>query len=203
MGFWNKEEEGAASVADEKDADRKSAGATSKTPQPKKVASKASSGSSTDSVRSALGKGTVIQGKLSFDTPVRIDGKLGGEVFSTDTLIVGADGRVDAQIKVKNLIVLGTVKGSVVATGRVELQGGSSLEGNISAPSIVIEETANFNGKCEMHRGEPTSKAAPVASTRITKKGDKSAISSKSSNGQVSTQTEIVPTKDGEEASLH
>lgn len=101
-------------------------------------------------VRSALGPGTVIQGKLSFDTPVRIDGKLSGEIFSTKALIVGAQGWIDAQITVAAFIVQGKVKGNITATEKVELFNGAQVEGDIVAPAIVIHEGAIFNGSMKM-----------------------------------------------------
>lgn len=101
-------------------------------------------------IRSALGPGTVIQGKLSFDTPVRIDGKLSGEVFSSKALIVGTSGSVEAQIEASVLIVQGIVKGNVVASERIEIAKGGRLEGDICSPVLVVEEGASFSGGCSM-----------------------------------------------------
>lgn len=97
-------------------------------------------------VRSALSEGTVVNGKLSFDATVRIDGRLKGEIFSSKTLIVGAGGEVDADITVASLIVFGAVKGMVKASDRVELLAGANLEGEVISPVLVVAEGANFNG---------------------------------------------------------
>lgn len=101
-------------------------------------------------VRSALSKGTVIQGKLSFDTPVRIDGKLSGEVYSSDALIVGPDGKIDADIKVKTLVVIGTVTGVVRATESIEILAGGNVTGEIITPSLSLQEGGKLNGRCWM-----------------------------------------------------
>lgn len=101
-------------------------------------------------LRSALGVGTLIQGRLSFDTPVRIDGKLSGEVFSSEALIVGSSGVVDASLEVASLIVLGTVKGKVKASQRVEVYSGGRLEAEVVSPLLKIEDGAHFGGKCSM-----------------------------------------------------
>lgn len=100
--------------------------------------------------RSALGEGTVIQGKLSFDTPVRIDGRLSGEILSSRALIVGASGRVDATIEAATLIILGHVSGKVSATERVELWAGAKLEGTVRTPVLVVQEGSVFSGSTEM-----------------------------------------------------
>lgn len=109
-------------------------------------------------LRSVLGPGTVIQGKLSFDTPVRIDGKLGGEVFSTKALIVGPTGVVDARLEVASLIVMGKVNGSVKATEKIEVFAGGVLSADIQTASLVIDNGI-FNGVCKM---ESSSRIANV-----------------------------------------
>lgn len=105
-------------------------------------------------VRSALGDGTVIQGKLSFDTPVRIDGKLTGEIFSSKALIVGKTGVIDAKVEVACLIILGKVKGDIKATQLIELWEGGSLEGTIETERFTMEEGSLFNGRCKMKAGQ-------------------------------------------------
>lgn len=100
-------------------------------------------------VRSVLSSGTVINGKLSFDTPVRIDGKLTGEVFSSKTLIVGPTGQIDADIQVEGLIVLGGVSGHVKATKGIEVYAGGNLNADIEAGTLAIED-GTFNGSCKM-----------------------------------------------------
>ncbi|MFM1847623.1 MAG: hypothetical protein RL417_1097 [Pseudomonadota bacterium] len=101
-------------------------------------------------LRSALGPGTVIQGKLSFDTPVRIDGKLSGEIFSSQAIIVGAGGSVEGEIEVASLIVLGVVKGNVLAHERIEVLQGGRLEADFSAPVFTMEDGGSFNGRASM-----------------------------------------------------
>lgn len=100
-------------------------------------------------LRSALGPGTVIQGKLSFDTPVRIDGKLSGEIFSSQAIIVGATGSVEGDIDVASLVVLGVVRGKVRAQ-RVEVLKGGRLEADFTSPVFTIEDGGSFNGRAAM-----------------------------------------------------
>lgn len=101
-------------------------------------------------IRSALGPGTVIQGRLSFDTTVRIDGRLSGDIFSSKSLIVGPSGQVDAQVEAVSLIVLGSVKGKIKVSERVEVWAGGCLDGEVSTPVLVVEEGANFAASCKM-----------------------------------------------------
>ncbi|NLF25050.1 MAG: polymer-forming cytoskeletal protein [Deltaproteobacteria bacterium] len=101
-------------------------------------------------VSMVLGAGTVIEGKLNFDSHVRIEGRLGGEIFSAKAVIVAPGGEVEATIETEHLLVLGRVKGDVLATQSIEIYPGGRLDGDVSAPNLVIKEGAVFNGQCSM-----------------------------------------------------
>lgn len=98
-------------------------------------------------VRSALGPGTVIEGKFRFDEPVRIDGELSGEVRSTSALIVGEEATVEGRINVGALIVMGEVTGPIIAEDLVELKSGARVRGDITTKRIAIEDGAVFEGE--------------------------------------------------------
>ncbi len=126
-------------------------------------------------VRSALGVGTVIQGRLSFDSVVSIDGKLSGEIFSSKALLVGKSGSIDAQVEVASLIIRGVVRGNIKATERIELKDGGQLIGDVTTPILSMEEGCVFNGSVVMGQSAQT---APFKSTdlkqpqRAPEKGD-------------------------------
>lgn len=101
-------------------------------------------------IRTALGSGTVIQGKLSFDSPVRIDGKLSGDIFSSEILLIGKDAEVSAEVEADTVVVLGRLKGNVKARSRIEIFPGAKVEANLSAPSLVMQEGALLFGKCQV-----------------------------------------------------
>ena len=135
-------------------------------------------------VRSVLGSGTVIQGKLSFDTPVQIDGKLSGEVFSSKALVIGRSGQVDAEVNVESLIVLGSVKGNIVASERIEVLPGGKLDGEISTPSLIIDDGI-FNGTCKM----PVSKASHSAEGKESSKIESKKVEQKASDSSESIKS--------------
>jgi cytoskeletal protein CcmA (bactofilin family) len=82
---------------------------------------------------------------------MRVDGHLSGRITSsTGTLIVGANGKVDANIEVAIAMIHGTVNGDIIATQRLELGRAAKLNGNIQTASLVIEPGALFEGTCKM-----------------------------------------------------
>lgn len=99
-------------------------------------------------VRSALGPGTVIEGKFSFDGPVRVDGTLTGEINSSSALIVGEQAQVNGTISVGSLVVLGMVEGPVHAEELVEIKSGGQLDGDIVTAKLIVEDGGCFNGLC-------------------------------------------------------
>ncbi len=99
-------------------------------------------------IRTALSPGTTIQGKLSFDSPVRIDGKLSGDVFSSQTLLIGRQAEVSAEVEADIIVVLGSLKGNIKAKTKVEIFPGAKVDANIVSPSLVMQEGAALHGKC-------------------------------------------------------
>jgi cytoskeletal protein CcmA (bactofilin family) len=98
-----------------------------------------------------VGGGTVVTGEANFKAMMRIDGHLSGRVSSSSgTLIVGANGKVDANIEVAIAIIHGTINGDIIATQRLELGRAAKVNGNIQTPSLVIEQGAVFEGSCKM-----------------------------------------------------
>ena len=98
-----------------------------------------------------VGSGTVVTGEANFKAMMRVDGHLSGRVSSgSGTLIVGANGKVDANIEVAVAVIHGTINGDIIATQRLELGRAAKVNGNIQTPSLVIEQGAVFEGTCKM-----------------------------------------------------
>ena len=98
-----------------------------------------------------VGGGTVVTGEANFKAMMRVDGHLSGRVMSTSgTLIVGANGKVDANIEVAVAVIHGTINGDIIATQRLELGRAAKVNGNIQTPSLIIEQGAMFEGSCKM-----------------------------------------------------
>lgn len=101
-------------------------------------------------VTTLLGRGSEFEGKLSFEGTVRVDGKLSGEIFTDDVLIIGEGAEVNAEINVGAIIIEGTVHGNIHAKRSVEIHTPGRVRGNISTPSLFIEKGVIFDGQCQM-----------------------------------------------------
>lgn len=98
-----------------------------------------------------VGNGTVLTGETSFQAMLRVDGHLTGRITSeSGTLIVGATGKVDANITVAAAVINGVVNGDIVATEKLEFGRTARVVGNIQTPRLVMEDGALLEGGCTM-----------------------------------------------------
>jgi cytoskeletal protein CcmA (bactofilin family) len=122
-----------------------------------------------------VGGGTVVTGEANFKAMMRVDGHLSGRVSSASgTLIVGSNGKVDANIEVAVAQIHGTVNGDIIASQRLELGRSAKVNGNIQTPSLVIEQGAVFEGSCKMlqmsaavDKNRKDKKSEPLDTSRI------------------------------------
>jgi len=117
---------------------------------PASVAPAAPSAAHSRDVQAHLGQGSRVEGKLSFEGSVRIDGQVEGEINAQDTVIIGEGAEVNAQIQASTVVIHGRVNGDVTARKRIELRSPGTLMGNVSTPSLVVHEGVVFEGHCTM-----------------------------------------------------
>jgi cytoskeletal protein CcmA (bactofilin family) len=109
---------------------------------------------SNNGVTSVIDHGCEAQGRLKFVGTVAMNGKFVGELFSADTLLLGKDGEIEAEVQVAVGIISGQVKGNITARERIELSRTARIFGNIVTPILVLEEGAMFDGQCKTSRQE-------------------------------------------------
>jgi cytoskeletal protein CcmA (bactofilin family) len=112
-------------------------------------------------VTTLLGKGSEFEGKLSFEGTVRVDGKLTGEIFTDDVLVVGEGAEVNAEVTVGAIVIQGTVRGNITAKRSVEIHSPGRVKGNINTPSLFIEKGVFFDGQCQMDSSGSATDAPP------------------------------------------
>lgn len=102
-----------------------------------------------EAIKTVIGKDTVMEGSVTSDESIRLDGTLKGELHASGTLVIGPSGRVDAEVvRVRDAVIGGEVTGKLEADGSVKLEASAVFTGDIAARSIVVEEGAIIRGKC-------------------------------------------------------
>jgi cytoskeletal protein CcmA (bactofilin family) len=101
-------------------------------------------------LNTVIGKGSVIEGLLTVQSSLRVDGRVQGQVQASDSLVVGKDGEIEGEIKARNAIIGGRVKNRILATGKVVLEAHAVVHGEVKTGKLVIDEGAVFDGNCAM-----------------------------------------------------
>ena len=112
-------------------------------------------------ITTLLGRGTTFEGKLTFEGTVRVDGKLKGEVFSDDVLIVGEGAYVEAEIDIGEVIIQGTVVGNVHAKRSIEIHAPGRVKGDLHTPSLQVDKGVIFEGRSFMEGALGENVASP------------------------------------------
>lgn len=97
-----------------------------------------------------LSRGVSIKGTVKFANELLIDGEVEGTIDSTGSLTIGEHASIKGEIRSKSIKVRGTVEGDIYASERCELQAGCTLQGDIEAPRLVVDENATFLGSAKV-----------------------------------------------------
>jgi len=110
-----------------------------------------------------IGKSVVIRGEVKGNEDLIIDGRVEGTVTLTESrLTVGPNANVAADLSARDVLILGQVLGNIVATGRVELRAGCTVEGDVRALRLAVEDNAVFRGKVDLTQGTRAQEAVPA-----------------------------------------
>ncbi len=121
-----------------------------------------------------IGKSLKVKGTISGHEDLYVDGEIEGTIeLEENSLTVGPNGNVNADVKAREITVLGRLNGNVRAVERIEIRKTGSLEGDISTSRIVIEDGAIFRGSIDIVKaGEAPAKRAEPATTSANGKAE-------------------------------
>src|SRR5580704_15143146 len=109
-----------------------------------------------------IGKSVMIKGQIFSREDLTIDGEIDGSVeLQEHRLTVGPHGKLQAGVKAREIVVLGTIHGNVEASDKIDIRKDAKLVGDIKTARIVIEDGAYFKGSIDIVR--PETKPAAVA----------------------------------------
>jgi cytoskeletal protein CcmA (bactofilin family) len=104
----------------------------------------------------SIGKSLKVKGTITGTEDLYIDGMVEGTIrLEQNSLTIGPNGDVDADVFAKDIIIEGKVTGNVNAVDRIDIRKTGSLNGDLSAARIVIEDGAVFRGSVDIVKPEP------------------------------------------------
>jgi cytoskeletal protein CcmA (bactofilin family) len=111
-----------------------------------------------------IGKSVMIKGQIFSREDLTIDGEIDGSVeLHEHRLTVGPNGKLQAGVKAREVVVLGTIHGNVEASDKIDIRKDAKLVGDIKTTRIVIEDGAYFKGSIDIVRPEVKAAAQPAA----------------------------------------
>jgi cytoskeletal protein CcmA (bactofilin family) len=111
--------------------------------------------------QSVLTAGMVVRGEITSFEALYIDGVVEGEINTPgERVTVGPNGTVVATSKApcicaREIVVLGTVRGDMVATDRLEIRANGSVTGDVTTVRLKIEDGSVFQGGIDIRKPEP------------------------------------------------
>jgi cytoskeletal protein CcmA (bactofilin family) len=98
-----------------------------------------------------IGPSIAIKGDLIGEEDLIIQGKVEGKVdLKQNSVTIGKNGQVKADIYAKVVNVEGEVEGNLYGLEQISIRGTGSVRGNICAPRVSIEDGARFKGGIDM-----------------------------------------------------
>ena len=119
---------------------------------------------------SVLGPSLRFKGDLVADEDLVVQGQIEGSILHTRSLTIGAQGRMQGDVKARRITVEGTVDGDLYALDSVVLRAGAIVRGNLFANKVSVAEGARFSGRIDMDNAPavPNVVNRPAGSVEVT-----------------------------------
>ena len=118
-----------------------------------------------DEISGFLDQGANITGELQFSGTLRIDGNFHGSIATADSLIVGENAIIHADITAGDIEIHGRVCGRIESKRRVEIFPTGRVQGDVHCPTVVMQPGALFDGRSFMSEGDASLQLARESTT--------------------------------------
>ena len=115
----------------------------------KKTGSEMATTSNTSAINTLV-NGTKIEGTITAQNDIRIDGTVDGILNCSGKLIIGSDGRVEGQATCQNAVIEGHFQGTLIVNDVLDVRENATVVGEIKTGKLNIQNGATFNGNCDM-----------------------------------------------------
>jgi cytoskeletal protein CcmA (bactofilin family) len=102
--------------------------------------------------QATIGRTLVIKGEISGSEALYVDGSIEGKITMPESRVtIGRNGKVDASIQAREVVVMGKVNGNIQCSDRVDIRSEGSVTGDISTARISVEDGAALKGGIQVH----------------------------------------------------
>ena len=108
-----------------------------------------------------ISTGVMLEGKISSNGNVRIDGSVKGDVHAKGNVTIGSQGELTGEMRAQVITLGGKVNGSIVANEKITLERTAFLKGDLVTKILVVEEGAVFEGHSSMSKKNEAPSVTP------------------------------------------
>ena len=101
-----------------------------------------------------------ITGTIKSSGPIRIDGKLEGDLVCAADAVIGRSAVIKGGLQVNSIVVEGTVQGNITAKDKIDMKSTAKVHGDIVAKRLAVEDGVTFIGRSEVNPTGSVSAAA-------------------------------------------
>ena len=118
--------------------------------------------------QATIGRTLVIKGEISGSEALYIDGRIEGKITMPESRVtIGRNGKVDASITAREVVVMGKVTGNIECSDRVDIRSEGSVHGDISTVRISVEDGAALKGGIQVRSEGKPAQAQPQAQPQV------------------------------------
>jgi cytoskeletal protein CcmA (bactofilin family) len=112
--------------------------------------------------QATIGRTLVIKGEITGSEALYIDGRVEGKIVMPESRVtVGRNGKVDASIQAREIVIMGKVNGNIECGDRLDIRAEGSVSGDISTVRITVEDGAALRGGIQV-LAEPRKQSQPA-----------------------------------------
>ena len=105
--------------------------------------------------QATIGRSLVIKGEVRGEESIYVDGQIEGTIsFSDHRVTIGRNGKVTANISAREVVIMGSVKGNIQCTDRVDIRAEGCLTGDVVTQRISVEDGAILKGSVQIRATE-------------------------------------------------
>ena len=114
------------------------------------------------SSQSFFGKTMRIEGEITSDEDLTIEGKVKGQLHVSKTLTIGKEGYVDGKISANVVHISGEAEGHLSASKKLVISSEGKYTGNINSDTIKVAEGAQIKGTINIEGEKATPYKPPI-----------------------------------------
>jgi cytoskeletal protein CcmA (bactofilin family) len=117
--------------------------------------------------QATIGRTLVIKGEITGSEALYVDGRIEGKITMPESRVtIGRNGKVDASISAREVVVMGKVTGNIECSDRVDIRSEGSVTGDVSTARISVEDGAVLKGGIQVRSADTKNQSKPADSAK-------------------------------------